>query len=298
VHAGFSGFVRFCASWTQDFLTRNSMQMAAAIAFYSFFSLFPLTLLIILGYGLIAGTGNVQDEALVRVVGVFIPVSQSEIIDTITGVALSWDWRAAGPLAFAGLVWASTAVFATVRKGINATWGIFTPRPFLRERVMDLTLTAAAGLLFMSLLYATTLVQGLQVRGSGFLGASWWQFLGGLAVTFLAFSFVYWFLPNRRVRYRDVLFGALLAALAFEVAKTFFFAYSARREVVDQVYGSLTSVAVLLGWLYVSAAIVLVGSLVCAVYVGLLRAGLARPMDVWTLGLAPIARRLLARRTA
>lgn len=288
-------FVASCAKATQEFLTRNSMQMAAAIAFYSFFSLFPLCLLIILGYDLFVGGNGVQDEVLVRVIGAFIPVSQSEITATIQGVAEGWDWRATGPLALVGLIWASTAVFATIRKGINATWGIFTPRPFLRERVMDLTLTTSAGLLFMVLLYATTVLRSLVATDRGFLGGPAWQTFAVMPPTFIAFAFMYWFLPNRPVRFRDVLFGALIGAIAFEFAKSFFYSYTARRAGLNQVYGSLTSVAILLGWLYLSAAIVLIGSLICTVYVQLLAREIVSPLDVWSLGMLPLSRRGLRR---
>ena len=53
-----------------------------------------------------------------------------------------------------------------------------------------------------------------------------------------------------------MLFGALVASLAFEIAKGLFFYYTRARADVTQVYGEFTSVAVLLGWLYISAAIV------------------------------------------
>ena len=49
---GGKAFVIFCAQATQNFLTNNSMQMAAAIAFYSFFSLFPLAFLTLLAFDL------------------------------------------------------------------------------------------------------------------------------------------------------------------------------------------------------------------------------------------------------
>ena len=86
-----------------------------------------------------------------------------------------------------------------------------------------------------------------------------------------------------------------MASVAFELAKTFFFYYSARREGLNQVYGSLTSVAVLLGWLYLSAAIVLIGSLICSIYARLIRLRIVTVADVWSLGTLPMGRWVLHR---
>ena len=284
----FKAFVAFCASSVQEFLTNNSMQMAAAIAFYSFFSLFPLSLLIILGYDIFRPESPVRDEQLARVIGNFIPVSQDVIAQTVSGGARTLT---VGPLAFFGLLWASMAVFASVRKGINATWNIRAPRPFLRERVIDLSVTAGAGLLFMLLLYSTTVIRQFGEQ-SGVFGGPAWQSGVSLGITFVAFSGLFWFLPNRIIRFRDVLFGAAIAAVAFEVAKAIFFYYTRQRADLDQVYGSLSSVMLLLGWLYISAVIILIGSLVTAIYTRLIHNRLVSHADVWSLGFLPSARQL------
>lgn len=284
---GFIPFAVFCADAVQEFLTNNAMQMAAAIAFYSFFSLFPLAVMIIIGYDRFGGGTPVQEEELRRVIGTFIPVSQQVVAQTISTFASSV--AAAGPLAFVGLIWASTAVFATLRKGINTSWNIKAPRPFLKERVIDLSLTAGAGILFMLLLYSTSVIRTFS-ENSGIFGGPIWQSVLSLVISFAAFSFLYWFLPNRAVRFRDVLFGALIGALSFEVAKAVFFYYAVQRANLNQVYGSLTSVAVLLGWLYLSAALVLIGALIAAIYSRLIALGMVSHWDVWSLGMLPLAR--------
>ena len=290
VAKGGKAFVIFCARATQQFLTNNSMQMAAAVAFYSFFSLFPLSLLIILGFDLFISDAPVREEQLTRVLETFIPVSQDVLARTIDSVASSWG--ATGPLAFVGLTWAATAVFATLRKGINTAWNIWTPRPFLNERLIDLTVTAGAGLIFSLLLISTSVIHYFADEPKGLFGGPLWQSGVSLAVTFSAFTFLYWFLPNRVVPFRHVLFGAAIAALAFEIAKGFFFLYIRERAELNQVYGAFTSVAVLLGWLYISAAIVLIGALITAIYNRLTDLRVVSHADIWSFGLLPGMRRL------
>ena len=66
-----------------------------------------------------------------------------------------------------------------------------------------------------------------------------------------------------------------------------FFYYTRARADVTQVYGEFTSVAVLLGWLYISAAIVLIGGLIASIHTRLVEQGIVTQLDIWTLGAAP-----------
>lgn len=290
---GGKAFVIFCAQATQNFLTNNSMQMAAAIAFYSFFSLFPLAFLTLLAFDLFVGNAAGQEEQVNRIISTFIPVSQDVVNRSIDSAAGSR--QTIGPLALIGLIWASTAVFATLRKGINTAWNVWIPRPFLKERVIDLTLTTMAGLLFMGLVIAMTVVRTYVETDDlssspGLLTSPVWLTASSFGVTFFAFMLLYRFLPNRPVHLSDVVFGALIGAVAFELAKGAFFAYTQGREEVTQIYGSLTSVAVLLGWLYVSGAIILIGALIASIYTQLLQRKIVTATDIWTFGAAPGAK--------
>lgn len=296
--AGGRAFVLFCARQTQYFLTNNSMQMAAAIAFYSFFSLFPLSILIILAFDFFVNETALQQVELQRALGTFIPVSQETIADAVRRAVESADITA--PLAIVGLAWASTAVFATLRKGINTAWDVRTPRSFLRERVIDLSFTIGAGMVFTGLLLSNTIIRAFAetnnpaeisglLAGPAYLAVSTW------VLTFFALITLYRFLPNTHVQIKNVLFGALIASLAFEIAKGSFFYYTRARADVTQVYGEFTSVAVLLGWLYLSAAIVLIGGLIASIHTRLVEQGIVTQLDIWTLGVAPAAAKLRRR---
>ena len=287
---GARAFVLFCARQTQYFLTNNSMQMAAAIAFYSFFSLFPLSILIILAFDFFVNETALQQVELQRALGTFIPVSQETIADAVRRAVGSADITA--PLAIVGLAWASTAVFATLRKGINTAWDVRTPRSFLLERFIDLSFTIGAGMVFTGLLLSNTIIRAFAetndpMQISGLLAGPAYLAVSTWVLTFLALVVLYRFLPNTHVQVKNVLFGALIASLAFEIAKGLFFYYTRARADVTQVYGEFTSVAVLLGWLYISAAIVLIGGLIASIHTRLVEQGVVRQIDIWTLGVAP-----------
>ena len=106
----FVRLVLFCADAVNDFLGKNCPYMAAAMAFYTLFSLFPLVLAIISIWGFLLGP-EVEQTEFARRVGEVIPVSAAFIGETVHGVASA---RAiTGVASILGLLWASSAAFST-----------------------------------------------------------------------------------------------------------------------------------------------------------------------------------------
>jgi len=148
----FVRFVLFCADTVNDYLGKNCPYIGAAISFYTLFSIFPLFLAFVSGLGFILGARSEEQQLnLAREVAEILPVSSAFISETVEGVVSA---RAiTGIAGFFGLLWAATAAFGAIRKGINAAWGIKTPRPFLKERLIDFALVLGAGLLLLIVLF-------------------------------------------------------------------------------------------------------------------------------------------------
>ena len=125
------------------FLTRNCHYIAAAIAFYTLFSFFPLVLVVTFFLQGITGE-NVDELNLAKGIAGVVPVSTGFLVQTVEGVAGS---RAVtGSVGLIGLIWASTSAFTAIRKGINTAWGVQKPRAFLSERLLDFGLAIGGGL--------------------------------------------------------------------------------------------------------------------------------------------------------
>ncbi len=267
----FVRFVLFCTDTINEFLGKNCPYVAGAISFYTLFSLFPLTLAIISVLGYVLGP-NAEETKLARDIASVLPVSTEYIGDTLQGVARA---RAiTGIASIFGLLWASTAAFGAIRKGINAAWGIRRTRPFIKERLMDLALVLGAGVLVMFLLFVTPLFAFLseimEYVAPEAEFARRFLSLGGRLLTpiisFATFIVLYRYLPNARVRFSDVWMGALAASIAFDIANWGFVWYVTRFPVYNVVYGSVGAVMALLTWVYVSAIILLFGALVTSRY--------------------------------
>ena len=268
----FVRFVLFCTDSVNDFLNKNCPHIAGAISFYALFSFFPLVLAIISVAGFVLGA-EAEQTRLARDIAEVVPVSGEFVAETVEGVVSARLFT--GIASILGLIWAASAAFGAIRKGINAAWGIKKTRPFLRERLMDFTLVLGAGLLMTFVLFLTPIFAFLReitdaIDPEGDVASDmFWtvaaQFLTSL-VSFLSFLLLYRFLPNTKVRLGDVWLGALLASAAFEGAKWGFIWYVKTFPVYNVVYGAVGAIMALLTWVYVSAIILLFGALVTSRY--------------------------------
>ena len=268
----FVRFILFCADAVNDFLGKNCPYVAGAIAFYTLFSLFPLVLAIISVWGFFIDP-QIEESEMARDIAEVIPVSTDFIGETVQGVASA---RAiTGVASVLGLLWASSAAFGAIRKGINNAWGIRRPRPFLEERLIDFGLVLGAGLLMVILLFVTPILSSIQ-ETAGYLAPDFdIDFIFRLVsmvvspvLSFMTFLVLYRFIPNTEVRIRDVWLGALVASMAFDGAKWGFLFYIRTFPVYNVVYGSVGAVMALLTWVYVSAIILLFGALATSRYQG------------------------------
>jgi membrane protein len=269
--------VKFIASNFNEFLAKNGPYMSAAIAYYAFFSLFPLSLALIAVFSLVLGIEGFEDK-LITGLREQIPVL-AEADDEFLGnffESISRGRTAGGVVAIIGLFWVSQQVFSAVRKSINVIWGINKTRPFLTERLMDIALMFGAATLLFASVFITTTITFIQE-----LSAIWlpdapisdpvlWQQLAlfiPLVLTFTVFLTLYWWLPNTKLRFKEVWPTALAGAAAFEISKAIFVFYLRNMSgVATSIYGGVSAIIVLMIFVYVSAIILLVGAMLTSRY--------------------------------
>ena len=265
-------FILICADITNSFLDKNGPQLAAAITYYALFSLIPLTLAIMFILGTIYRGSEGLETRLSLAVNTLLPVSNDTVADTLQAMART---RAvAGVLGILGLLWVSTTVFGAIRKSVNTLWGIRQSRRFFHERLIDISFAAGAGLLMW---VPIALTAGLAVLGeftstlrTGSAGSFRLEDILSYAlspfISLTVFLFIYRYLPNTRVTFREVWPGALMATMAFEAWKGVFLWYNHTFPIYDTVYGPVGALVALLTWIYISANILLVGAVVTSKY--------------------------------
>ena len=285
-------FVRLCTDLTNEFLTKNGAQLAASIAYYSLLSIIPMSLGLASILGYLMGSEEVQ-ERVVAALAEVIPVSQKYVEDT-----LKWIVRnraVTGVIGLAGLLWPSMAVFGIIRKTVNFMWGGTKPRPFLQERFIDISLTLLGGTLVVAPIGFTVLYgfvgdlmseAGLVLIPAEVLMTFAFPYISPV-ITFFVFLFLYRYLPNTEVKYREIWPGTLLVTAAFEVNKWWFFWYARTFPLTNSFYGPVGGLMVLLGWIWVSADILLYGAMATA----RVSPAASRKVEEWLLSLGRWAKR-------
>jgi membrane protein len=250
----------------KGFLSHQGNANAAAIAYYTLFSVFPLTLLLISLGSFVLDSQQAQQAALTAV-GAYLPFATELVQKNIERVLQMRG--TASVIGVVGFVWAASGVFGSLSRAINLAWDLRRPRPAWAERALATGLVLLVSILFSLSLLSTAAIEVITKLARVLFPGTPISVLSLMdlasrvlpyAFTVLLFSFLYAVLPSTRVAWGEVLPGAFLASIAWEVAKNGFTIYLASFATYNLVYGSLGAVIALLLWSYISGLIILLGA--------------------------------------
>jgi membrane protein len=257
-------FARLFEVAVRNFYADNCPGAAASLAFYGIFSGFPLLLLAV-----IVSTLVLEPERAARrvqeVLAEYVPVGSGLIERAIEG-AVSRGGAAVG-FSVVALLWSGSRVFGAAARAINTAWKAENYSVKTRFALEPLLVALGVLVLSIAILYEPLAADAWSAVAGGTSrlpeGAAWtlagqaWR----KAVALLLVLMLYRYLPRRQVRWREALLGAVLATLLFQLSEELFRAYvTSFDERYSQVYGPLSSVAVMLIWAYITAAIFLLGA--------------------------------------
>jgi membrane protein len=247
----------------------HAAHVAAGLAYYTVFSLFPL-LLAMIAAGSFFLEGELVQQQVVRSVTGVVPVSEELIMRNVEQVL---ERRGTvGLVGLLGLLWSGTGVFTVLVNHINRAWADAEARGFVEQRLLGLgigLIGVVAALLSLSLLSTPVLnvLPRLELAFDGeirILDTPLWTLIAtGLPalVIFLVVLNLYRWVPNTHVKWSEALWSAALVSLAWDVAKRGF-AWYVSSDLVHYrlVYGSLGAVVALLLWIYLTSWLILFGA--------------------------------------
>jgi membrane protein len=267
VNESLNGIPEIIKNAMRNFTESRSAEAAASIAYYAFFSMFPLLLVLIT-----IGTYLIQDPRIVQQIIDWsveaIPVSPDIIVRNIETVL---EQRGTvGLVGLIGLLWSGTNVFSILSLNINRSFPGTTRRSFIQHRISGLIMVAVlTALFFLSFLLRAILsllpVIMVPLIGEINLRASpIWTVITGFApflIMFFVFFFLYRLIPRTNVRWSHVFWGALVAASGWEILTSGFTWYlGSGLAQYELVYGSLGAVVALMFYIYWSGWILLFGA--------------------------------------
>jgi membrane protein len=277
--------VRVTQNAIQLFGNNHSNRMAAALAYYALFSLFPLLLVLlsIIGFLLDAGWPVALDvrSYLVQATSDLLP----EVGDLVNGAIESVRQArgASGLIGVLGLVWSASSTFNHLHVALDQIWGIngsASLRLTVRRRAISIALVLGMFLLLIvahglkSVTYVLAALSNRVPGGPSIYQALVWAF--PFIVSILVFATLYRSFPSVPISWYDVWPGAVLAGIGFELLKLIFGLYAVEFANWTDVYGPIASVIALLTWLYLSFTVLLFGAAFSAAYSVELRTPLTR----------------------
>ncbi len=257
--------------WLQD----KAPQSAAAVAFYTIFSLAPVAVVVVGVMGILIGEEAIRAELIHQVHDLIGPEGAKIVRTSFDRLNTQGGSIMATVVGMLILLFGATTVFAQLQAQLNRMWHVES-KPgqnllsFLRARLLSLGMILIIGFfLIVSLVVDATLsyVSNIAVlKLPGLNGAiELANFVFSLALITALFSAIFKYLPDVKLRWSDVWVGAALTALLFELGKTLIGIYLGRSAVVSA-YGAAGSLVVVLLWVYYSAQILFFGAEFTQVY--------------------------------
>jgi inner membrane protein YhjD len=225
--------------------------LAALVAYYSFFSLFPLLLVFVtvLGY-VLQGNPDLQKSVENSVLGQFPVIGQRIHVHALEGSATALV------IGLAGALWGGLGVTQAAQRAFDHVWAVpHKKRPdFLHSRLRGIALLIVMGTLFIVATAASGLVTGglhgplLKVAGIAT------ALLLNLALFFFAFRLM----TSDEVATKCLLIGVAVAAAAWEFLQIVGGYYIDHiQKHASNTYAQFTLVIALLIWLHLGAQLTL-----------------------------------------
>jgi membrane protein len=258
--------------WIDD----EPFALAAALSYYTLFSLAPLLTIAIAIAGFFFGEEAAQNQVVATSQGLVGQESAQAIQEMV---------RKAGEKPTAGvistvfgiiaLLFGAGGVVGQLQTSLNQVWDV-APKPgqgiwgFIRQRFISFAMVLSVGFLLLVSLVVSAVLSGMTTLLSNALGGvavltHALDLLVSFAFITLLFALIYKFLPDAKIQWRDVWIGAALTSILFTLGKSLIGLYLGSSGVTS-VYGAAGSLITVLLWVYYSALIFFLGAEFTKVY--------------------------------
>lgn len=269
--AVFELFRESAAEFGEDKATR----LAAALSYFTIFSIAPLLIVVIAIAGAALGQEAVQGRLEDQLAGMVGQEAAEEINTMVENVRKPSESIPAAIIGVITLFAGAAGVFGQLQDALNTVWGVTTSPSagfvaMIRQRFLSFAMVLVVGFLLLVSLVINAVLAGLQDFMVGMMpGTDVLMQIVNMVISFgvttLLFAMIYKFLPDVEIQWRDVWIGAAFTALMFTLGKFLIGQYLGRTGVASA-YGAAGSLVVILLWIFYSSQILLFGAEFTQVY--------------------------------
>ena len=254
----------------RDFLDDDCMSAAAALSYYTVFSLPAVLVLLLLVLGAVLDPEDVRGGLERQLQSLMGPSAGSSVRTILSHAEQPGGGALPTLLGIGALLFGATGALLQLQSALNRAWEVESKgggiRAFFAKRVFSLGILMAIAFFLLVSLAVSAALSALGDRIGGYLPegmSSTVLFAINLAISLLVigllFAVMFKVLPDAKTAWRDVWVGAGVTALLF-IAGKFLIGFYLGKSNPGEAYGAAGSLAVLLLWIYYSSIIVLLGA--------------------------------------
>ena len=258
-------------AWWDD----DAIRLGASLAYYTLFALAPILLVATAVAGLVFGAEAARGQIVGQLDQLVGPDGARAVQSLLEGASHRRAGMLASVLGAITFTVAAMGAFLELQAALNTIWRV-KPNPranvrgFVLDRLRSFGLVVAIGFLLMVSLAVTASLTALHAwlaQRSPSIPVAWGgaNVFASVVVTTALFALLYRFLPDVRLRWRDVTTGAFVTAILFTIGQQLIGLYLGQTSVSSS-YGAAGSVMILLLWVYYSCQILLFGAEFTRVY--------------------------------
>lgn len=257
--------------WQED----KASRIAAALAYYTVFSISPLLVIAIAIAGAFFGQDAAQEQIMEQLTGIVGEDAIEPVLMALNNISQPKIRGLASLISIGVLMLGASGIFAQLQDALNTVWNV-EPQPgqgiflFIRKRISSFFMVLVIGFLLILSLILSTIVTTVSQYQVDFLPGSQilWEnldFIVSLGLMTFLFSLMFKYVPDVEITWKDVFVGSLITALLFIFGKFLLGVYISRGS-LGSAYGAAGSLIVFLAWVYYSAQIILFGAEFTQVY--------------------------------
>jgi membrane protein len=253
-------------AWNDD----NCFRLSAALSYYTLFSIAPLVVVVIATAGYFFGEQAISGAIFNKVYTIIGPQAASGLQTLVRNAYVSKPTSLSGFVSVGVLLFSATVVLTALQSSLNTILNVRIRADkgmiyFAISRLLALVMLLGIGLL----LVATIVINAIWVALWDYLdkylpGYSFYliesgQLLITLGMTTLLFALIYKYLPDAKIKWRNIWIGSFTTSFLF-LAGRYVISFYLGNTNITSLYGAAGSVILLIVWINYSSWIFFLGA--------------------------------------